>query len=105
MVSILAPRTVWFLSNTLFGVIVVACLTLLFLAQPEAPPHRPRTFWLFMASGYLLAVALVAAGFGFLLPSGSGILLVGLVWALLGALVQLVSLLLPSGSEDSGIES
>lgn len=92
----LAEATVWLVSNVFFGVAIMAYLTFLLVRQSGTPARTPRVFWTFVGGGYVMALALVLAGFGIFLPPGPALLLIALVWALLAAFAQLATFLLVS---------
>jgi len=94
----LAEHQVWSASNAAFGLLLLSYLVFLLFRQRGTPPRVPFLFWLLVASGFLLGLALLLAAAGLVVLNGPGLLLVALMFSLLAALAQLATFLLLSTS-------
>lgn len=95
------PERVWAASNGVFGLLVLVAVGFLarVVVSNGVPPRIPASFWFFVGSGLALGAMLLLSAADLLLPRGPALLLIGLLWALLGAFAQLAAFVLVSGSE------
>jgi hypothetical protein len=94
---------VWGVSTGAVGLFILAGVgTLAFAAiARQVRPRTPRVFWTIVPSGFVVAPMLLLSSLDVLFPRGPSLLLVGLIWALVGAFAQLASFVLVTWSGDS----
>jgi hypothetical protein len=94
---------VWGVSTAAVGLFILGGVgTLAFAAVARrVRPRTPRVFWTMVPSGFVVAPMLLLSSLDVLLPRGPSLLLLGLIWALVGAFAQLASFVLVTWSGDS----
>jgi hypothetical protein len=90
----------WSLSNGVLAGMLFLYLTFLAIRQKSSPPRIPWLFWSLVGMGWLIAAILLLASVGVLDVAGPGLLLVGLIYALMSGFAQLATFLLLSTSDD-----